>query len=53
MEESVMSIRVLKGIPSRMNIATPPPREFGNTLTKVFGTFQIFFYNKNNTQTSI
>ena len=25
---SVMSIRVLKGIPSRMNIATPPPREF-------------------------
>ena len=30
---SVMSIRVLKGIPSRMNIATPPPREFRSFLT--------------------
>ena len=32
---SVMSIRVLKGIPSRMNIATPPPREFRSFLTTI------------------
>ena len=30
---SVMSIRVLKGIPSRMNIATPLPREIRSFLT--------------------
>ena len=30
---SVMSVRVLKGIPSRMKITTPPPREFRSFLT--------------------